>query len=174
MPPRRQMHRRIWENRRLRGPCPSLANTSEELLATRAHRADSARRSFGILVARRPQDDLHECGCQIDAFLGQAIEDAPSVRGIGLPGENAGCLQLCQAVGENVGSNAFAGRREFVERPPPLCTALTPPAGGFATTTRSASSTTIPWRAAVSTSSCTKDSSNTTARTVSSKGFSRF
>jgi hypothetical protein len=87
---------------------PAAAGFGEDLFAVDGHLCDEIAGCSGLLVFCSPDEEFEEDRGEVDAFLGQAVVDSSGIFLLGLRDEDAGGFELLQAVGEDVGGDAFA------------------------------------------------------------------
>jgi len=70
----------------------------------------------GVFVCCCPENHFGEDGRQVHALGGQKIKQFAAVGRIRLGGDDAVVFQAAEAVGEDIGGDAFVGRKKFLER----------------------------------------------------------
>jgi len=92
----------------------ALPDGFDKLLFALLHLADQ-RLIAGFFVLGGPENHFGEDGSEIEAFGGQDVDQLSAVGGIFLGGNDAMGDEPLEAIGEDVGGDAFVGGEEFFE-----------------------------------------------------------
>ena len=68
---------------------------------------------MNFMVFLAPGNNLHERGCQVDAFRRKSVKHLGLTGRMRCLGDNAGAFELGEPIGKNIGSDTFAALQKI-------------------------------------------------------------